>query len=129
MAELKKDGNPIAGIPMAKNPMGSAAAKIQKGSALFVAKAIGGQVAAYGGWVALADPLCGYAAQTGRLLFITFDVPRNKLLVCGPPAAQFDEYTHRDLKTVSDRPNGLIQNSVLAGEAAAPGLTTRPHDG
>lgn len=85
MAKLKKDGNPIAGIPMAKNPMGSAAAKIQKGSALFVAQAIGGHVAANGGRVALADPLRGYAAQTGWFLFITFDVPKNKLLVCGPP--------------------------------------------
>lgn len=132
MAELKKDGNPIAGIPMAKNPMGSSAAKIRKGSALFIAQAIRGQVAANWGRVALADPLSGYAAQTGGFLFITLDVPKNKLLVCGPLVVRFDVYTHytyRDLNTVSGRPKGLIQDSVLAGEAAASGLATRSHGG
>jgi hypothetical protein len=34
-------------------------------------------------------------------------------------------YTHRDLKTVSDRPKGLIQDSVLVGEATAPDLQVR----
>jgi hypothetical protein len=81
MAKLKKDGNPRTGIPMAKYSMASSAAEIQKSSALFVVQTIREWVAAKGSRVALTNPLRCYAAQTGRFLLITFDVPKNKLLV------------------------------------------------
>ena len=81
MAKLKKDGNPRAGIPMAKYSMASSAAEIQKSSPLFVVQTIREQAAAKGDRVALTNPFRCYTAQTGRSLLITFDVPKSKLLV------------------------------------------------